>query len=117
MNDLKNVCEKSSIPILTEEQIEKFQHDGILVVDNILTDDELETAKEGLHQSLLRYGIDTSNLADTAHNLKNLSSTGGSGGVLDLFYSKFKMDIALNERLFHATTELWRAGKYRVMRD
>ena len=71
MNDLKNLCDNSSTPILTREQIEKFQHDGILVVDNILTDDELDSAKEGLHQALLRYGIDTTNLADTAHNLKN----------------------------------------------
>lgn len=97
--------------ILTGEQVKTFQKDGILVVDNILTDYEVRVATEGLRQTLLRFNVDTNNLTETAHHLRDLSSTGGSGGVLDLFYPPFKMDIACNEKLFGATSELWSTGK------
>ena len=47
------------------------------------------------------------NLSVTGHKLTNLSSTNGSGGVVDIFYPQFKLDIGTNKRLFKATTELW----------
>ena len=40
----------------------------------------------GFHQYLLDRGIDPRNLEDTANKLSILSSTGGSGGVIDVFY-------------------------------
>ena len=55
MNDLKNLCDNSSTHILTGEQIEKFQHDGVLVVDNILTDDELDSSNYVLYLQGLLY--------------------------------------------------------------
>ena len=98
--------------ILSSEQIETFQRDGILVVDDILSEDQLQAAQEGLHQLLHDHNVDVNNLEDTGHHLRNLSSTNGSGGVLDLFYPHFKMDVSCNEKLFHATTELWNAGTF-----
>ncbi len=101
--------------ILTNDQIETFRKDGILVVDNIFTDDELISAQRGLRKTLLHYGVDDDNLMETAHNLQQLSSTNGSGGVLDIFYPHFKMDISCNERLFRATTELWSSGACKLL--
>ena len=40
----------------------------------------------GFHQYLLDRGIDPRNLEETANKLSILSSTGGSGGVIDVFY-------------------------------
>ena len=97
--------------ILTENEIETFQRDGILVLDNFLTDIELLEATDGLEETLLNYGVHTTNLRETGHNLKNLSSTNGSGGVLDIFYPDFKLKIGSSEKLFRATAELWEAGK------
>ena len=34
------------------------------------------------------------------------------GGVLDVFYPKWKMDIATNERLFRTTCQLWREAYF-----
>lgn len=96
--------------VLTKEQIDTYLRDGILVVDNILTPQQLATAKDGLHQTLLQHKVDSTNLPNTAQHLQNLSSTNGSGGVLDIFYPRFKMDIATNERLFQATQQLWAAA-------
>jgi ectoine hydroxylase-related dioxygenase (phytanoyl-CoA dioxygenase family) len=96
--------------VLTQEQIDTFVRDGVLVVDNILTAQEVASAKHGLHQTLLHYNVDSTDLPNTAHNLQKLSSTNGSGGVLDIFYPRFKMDIATHERLFRATQQLWEAA-------
>ncbi|CAN0258461.1 unnamed protein product, partial [Phaeothamnion confervicola] len=41
--------------------------------------------------------------------LQNLSSTHGSGGVLDLFYEPWKLKVAENERLWGAMCDLWEA--------
>mmetsp|Transcript_45850 Transcript_45850/g.139259 ORF Transcript_45850/g.139259 Transcript_45850/m.139259 type:complete len:407 (-) Transcript_45850:212-1432(-) len=97
------------IDVLTETQIDTFCREGVLVVPGILSPHEVERALKGMDRTLLRYGVDASDLSGTGHNLRNLSSTNGSGGVLDLFYPGWKMDIALNERLWKATTEIWRS--------
>ena len=39
-----------------------------------------------------------------------LSSTGGSGGVLDIFYDEWKMKLACDPSLFAITTQLWKAA-------
>jgi Protein of unknown function (DUF1479) len=95
---------------LSSSQREAFLKDGVLVVDNILTEAELENAQLGLHDTLLRYGIDTNNLEETGHALQQLSSTNGSGGVIDLFYDEWKLQVATNEKLFRVTQELWEVG-------
>lgn len=101
---------KTKSKYLTQEQIETFQNDGIIVIPNILTPQQIQTSLEKLQKTLLQYGVDTNDLQATGHNLVQLSSTNGSGGVLDLFYPGFRLDIATNESLFQATCELWEAS-------
>ena len=96
--------------VLTQEQIDQFLVDGVLVVENILSSSELKEANEGLRQTLAENGIDTQDLASTGRALQALSSTNGSGGVLDIFYPEWKMKVASNPRLFHATCQLWEAA-------
>ena len=95
---------------LSASQIETFLRDGVVVVDDILSPHEVDSALQGLKASLARHGVDTDDLLGTGDKLRSLSSTNGSGGVLDLVYDKWKLDIALNAKLFEVTTELWRAG-------
>ena len=95
---------------LSTDQIEQYLRDGVLVVDNFLSPAELQTAKEGLTATLRRHGVDPDNLEGTGRNLAKLSSTSGSGGVLDLFYDEWKLDIALKPRLFQWTQQLWKAS-------
>ena len=96
--------------VLTDEQVQEFVENGVLVVDNILTKSEVNVAVDGLSQTLARHGVDTGNLGGTGHALRHLSSTNGSGGVLDIFYEDWKMAIASNPRLFRATAQLWDAA-------
>ena len=66
--------------------IEKFEKDGVVVIPNILSSDELHKVRKGLHNALLSHKIDPLNLEETSKNITSLSSTGGAGGVLDFFY-------------------------------
>lgn len=94
--------------VLTESQVETFLKDGVLVADNIFTNEEIEEAIQGLHQTFWRdYRINVNDLKKSGHRLTYLSSTHGAGGVLDVFYPSFKLELASNPKLFQATTELW----------
>jgi hypothetical protein len=94
---------------LTPDQINTYHHDGILVVHDLLSHSELLEARSGLANTLQNeYGVDVCNLSTTGHNLLAASSTHGAGGVLDIFYPDWKMKIAMNERLFHMTCQLWK---------
>jgi len=95
---------------LTQAQIDAYIQDGVLVVENVLTSDELETALRGLKESLFQHGVDCDDLENTGQALRQLSSTNGSGGVLDLFYDPWKLAVAMNPTLFEITTELWEAA-------
>lgn len=97
---------------LSEEQISIFLNDGVLVVDNVLTDSQLQDSLIGLSETLAQHGVDTNALEGTGCNLALLSSTGGSGGVLDIaYYDEWKINnIASNPNLFAITKQLWHAA-------
>ena len=93
--------------ILSADQIEAFCRDGVLVVHDFLSSDELRACTAALHDSLASHGIDVNDLATTGHRLATLSSTNGSGGVLDVFYDEWKLELAVNAKLFRMTSQLW----------
>lgn len=97
---------------LTPEQVQAFVQNGVLVVDNILTQEQVAAARRGLFQQTLwsDWGVDVENLESTGGGLRQASSTQGSGGVLDVFYPTWKLDVATNPRLFHCTSQLWEAA-------
>ena len=97
--------------MLTAEQLQTFLQDGVLVVENVLSQEELADAVAGLEHTLATHQVDPDHLAQSGHHLRHLSSTNGSGGVLDLFYEDWKLKlIAANSKLFAITTELWKAA-------
>uniref|UniRef100_A0A7S2YCN4 Phytanoyl-CoA dioxygenase n=1 Tax=Entomoneis paludosa TaxID=265537 RepID=A0A7S2YCN4_9STRA len=95
---------------LTAEQIDTFCRDGVLVVNGLLSHTQLQSARAGLSSTLARYGIDDENLPETGKEISKLSSTNGSGGVLDIFFEQWKFEIATNETLLRWTQQLWEAA-------
>jgi hypothetical protein len=128
---------------LSIEQKEQFLRDGILVVENVLSKNEVQKAIIGLNETLSRHSVNVDSLTTTttstsvdgddkddddnenddgkevvgdeeenvnsARSLQQLSTTNGSGGVLDIFYEDWKLDICQKENLFRITTQLWEA--------
>lgn len=95
---------------LSKDQIHSFLEDGVLVVDKVLTEEELDEALKGLKDTLASHGVDCDDLSKSGHALRHLSSTNGSGGVLDLFYDTWKLKVATKARLFRMTSQLWKAA-------
>mmetsp|Transcript_22809 Transcript_22809/g.56361 ORF Transcript_22809/g.56361 Transcript_22809/m.56361 type:complete len:358 (-) Transcript_22809:1741-2814(-) len=97
---------------LSDEETERFLKDGVLVVENALSETEVNEAMKGLHYTLSRLGVKSLDLDDkeSAKALQGLSSTNGSGGVLDIFYEDWKMEILTKTNIFHMTTQLWEAS-------
>jgi len=86
---------------------------GVLVVDNVLSESELNDAKNGLMQSLQMRGVQSFDVTDleSAVAFQKLSSTNGSGGVLDIFHDDWKLKlIATHPKLFLITQQLWKAA-------
>lgn len=80
---------------LDEIFIKEFIRCGIVVIPNVLNANEIKESRKKFHSALHDIGVDTGNLFSTAGALSKLSSTGGAGGILDIFYANWK--LALNE--------------------
>lgn len=60
---------------------------------------------------------DPNDLESTGEHLKKLSSTGGAGGILDLFYPSWRLRVAEHAGVFAAMTDLWSATYAQNHRD
>ena len=150
----QRLCRGLVQPFLTEDQVATFRRDGVLVVPNILSEEEVALARAGFKATLLQHGVDTEALlgsgagsagtvgggnrgesgvgrvggggggggqiaaessAASRRAMGALSSTGGAGGVVDLFYSPWKLEATLgNARYTAAMAQLYGAtfGRY-----
>jgi hypothetical protein len=90
--------------MLTQEQLEEYNRYGVLVIENILTDDEVETARNGLHDQLLGLGIDHYKVLMGEQKLEEGVRLKSSASKI--MYSKWKMDICLHEKVYGTMREL-----------
>lgn len=93
--------------VLTKLQVDEFKSNGILVIPSVLNAEEIEEAKENMNSCLENYGYFASNPLQTAQNLAKLSSTNGSGGVLDIFYEDWKLKLNEHPSVVKSIQELW----------
>ena len=84
-------------PLLSPQQIQTYLHDGILVVDNLLSRSEIIAAQLGLVTTLKEeYGVDVHDLENTGHNLVHASSTNGAGMLLLLRIRSYDLQRSLS---------------------
>lgn len=104
--------DRDQLVCLSKEQVQQFLDDGVLVVDNVLSPEQVSLALEGLCDTFKRLGVETFSVEDedSARAFSQLSSTNGSGGVLDIFYESWKMEIATSPKLLAMTQQLWVAA-------
>lgn len=92
---------------LDPELLQAFVRDGVVVIPDVLCSSEVREALEGFNRSLLEKGCDTAQLSSTASALKDLSSTHGSGGILDIFYEEWKLKLNEHPAVVRAIQSLW----------
>lgn len=90
--------------------VTEFLTTGVAVIPAVLSAEEVLQARQAFHSFLLMEGVDTSRLEETAGALRGLSSTAGSGGVLDVFYESWQLALAENPRVFASLSQLWAAS-------
>lgn len=93
---------------LDETYIHQFCENGVIVVRGCLNPSEVNDCKRGLEAYLRRHGCDTDNLKATGQSLAPFSSTGGSGGVLDIFYEDWKLRLNEHEKVVSIIQQLWK---------
>eukprot|EP01041_Mallomonas_annulata_P010735 gene10735-22426_t len=93
--------------VLCKQQEDEFKNRGVLVIPGVLSEEEIISAREGLHSCLLEHGVEWNNLLSTAQNLVNLSSTGGAGGILDIFYEDWKLKLNEHPKVVSIISQLW----------
>jgi hypothetical protein len=89
--------------------IDRFIEDGVIVIPNVLDDAEVAAALASFKQSLQEKGCDCTNLDTTARSLGSLSSTYGAGGILDIFYEDWKLQLNEHPSVVSAIQSLWAA--------
>jgi len=89
------------------EHVEAFVRDGVVVVPGVLSAETVAQVRAAYHATLLEYGVDAKDLDGTACNVAALSSTGGSGGVLDLFYEPWKLALVEHAGIVRVLQTLW----------
>ena len=62
---------------------------------------QIKGALDEYDKTLMEYGVNIKDLSSTAKNARKLSSTHGAGGILDLFYPRWKIDLTLNNELYY----------------
>lgn len=93
--------------MLTDEHIQTFHRDGVVVIENVLTSEEVATARNGLHRELLSSGIDHDAILSGASEFKEgirIKSKAGS-----IFYGKWKMDVHLHPTVYTTMRQLFDA--------
>jgi ectoine hydroxylase-related dioxygenase (phytanoyl-CoA dioxygenase family) len=89
---------------LTPELLNDFLENGYIVIENVLTPEKIIQARNELHQYIKKYkgGIHDDILLGQTHQ----NTVRKKGLTSDLFYSKFKMDLHLDQRLYQTFKEI-----------
>lgn len=96
--------------ILSESHIRHFIEFGYCVVDEVLNEKEVEDAIVDFEAYLKEQcGFDRQDMTATAPLLNALSSTGGAGGILDIFWADFKLRVAEHPNIAAVMSQLWEA--------
>lgn len=93
---------------VNSQLIAEFIENGVVVIPDLLTTEEIDSTLRNLCQFLASSGCDSTDLANTAGALSNLSSTNGAGGILDVFYEDWKLKLNEHPLVVSALQDLWR---------
>jgi Gig2-like len=90
--------------LLTPEHIEEFERDGVVVIENVLTNSEVQNARQNFHAQLSEMNIDHDGIlrgdveCDVGHRIKGPASR--------IFYARWKMDVHFHPKVVASMKDL-----------
>lgn len=86
-----------------DEYIKEFKEKGVVVIENIFTDDEISSIRDKFHKRLLDFNVNHDNvLSNTETKIRSRVK----GDIAKMFYSKWKIDINTDEKIYNTMKEL-----------
>ena len=89
---------------LTEEQLEDFHRDGIIVIENVLHNDEVQYFRDAFHKQLQLMGINHDKLLNRED--KPDGNIRMKSDIANIFYDRWKMDIHFHVNVCSAMDDL-----------
>ena len=84
--------------LLKQEHINQFLEDGYCCIENVLSEEEINNARNAFHEELLKYDINHNNILNGID--KPPVDIRKKSNVSNMFYAKFKFDLQINERMY-----------------
>lgn len=102
----ERICNEDFSSVVAE-----YKANGVVVVPSVLTPEEVQACRDGLHQNLLERGIDYYQLRNSPESLANLKQfQSHQSGGLPFYYCAWQMQYCMgNLRVFEATKSIWEA--------
>jgi hypothetical protein len=108
-SSLSSSSSSSSSP-LDPQYIDEFIRNGVVVIPRVLDPSIVCSIRAKFHKSLRDKGCDVLDIHNTAkESLAMLSSTGGAGGILDIFYEDWKLHVNAMPSIVRPIQCLWKA--------
>lgn len=95
---------------LTNEQIEVFKRDGVLVVEDVFSQEEVETIRQNFHSYLdKRFGINHQKVLEgDPQTLEKLGGPRIKSPISNIFYPRWKLlEVNLNKKVWDITSQIW----------
>lgn len=93
-----------NLMILTQDIIDEYHENGIVVIENVLSDEEVAIARDSLHYQLLSMDIDHDKVLSGEQILTD--GVRIKGRPSNIFYNKWKMDVHLHENVYSCMKQL-----------
>jgi hypothetical protein len=95
--------EKRSLQVLTQEQVDTFRRDGVLVVPGLLSDEEADRVSDEFHKFLAPAMKIYHDDIKSSQGLSNARLA----GIVDCFWQKWKMDLNSNPKFIDILQDLY----------
>merc|ERR1711871_1613083 len=106
MGASEKISARGPIPL---HLVREFLEDGVVVIPNVLDAETIHKARASFHASLKdNYDVDVSDLRNSCTALSKLSTTGGAGDILDIFYDDWKLSLNQHPNIVLCLQTLWR---------
>jgi hypothetical protein len=90
--------------VLTPAHIEEFKRNGVVIIEDVLTDNEVHTARQNFHTQLNEMGIDHEGIL--RGNVECDAGPRIKGPVSRIFYAKWKLDVHLHPNVISTMKDL-----------